>query len=43
MKMNDIDVLRRIDGLLAVLDENLYLDVFAQPSLPTQCRTATGR
>ena len=28
---------------LPVLDEKLYLDVFAQPSLPTQRRTATGR
>ena len=28
---------------LAVLDEKLYLDVFAQPSLPTQRRTATSR
>ena len=26
---------------LAVLDEKLYLDVFAQPAMPTQRRTAT--
>lgn len=28
---------------LAVLDEKLYLDVFAQPTQPTQRRAATGR
>lgn len=28
---------------LPALDEKLYLDVFAQPSLPTQRRTASGR
>lgn len=28
---------------LPVLDEKLYLDVFAQPNLPTQRRAASGR